>query len=103
MHYEPKPFFMVDQKGSLLTARCEDGSPNTRNVSIFLLLPHESPEDHPVVDSEDTVEEGESKDEESMSPEPPFPLGSTIGTSPVTVVPEPMSSFYPKKPTRHLL
>ena len=84
----------------MVTAQHSDGSLVTRNALMFKLLPHESPKDHPVVDSEDTMDEAE--EEEPMSPEPPSPTRGSAGTSPVSAVPEPRCSSRPMKPPRYL-
>jgi len=55
--FHPRPLVVTIRKGSLVTARRQDGSLVTRNTSMFHRLPHIVAEDHPVVDDEDTEDE----------------------------------------------
>ena len=57
--FHPRPLVVTSRKGSMVTARRQDGSLVTRNTSMFHRLPHEVAEDHPVIDDEDTEDETE--------------------------------------------
>ena len=104
--YDPRPLIVTERKGSMVTARRQDGSTVTRNASMFNTLPYESAEDHPVVVREHDGPEMTPQEEDGSvvaDPTPPSPGQTLTGRLPPAVLTEPRRSTRQRRPAQRLL